>query len=181
MKNRQSKIIFVSGVHGVGKTTLSKAIASKLKIQHCSASDLIKKYCNIEYTSKGGVKRIEQNQEVLIKAVDVFLNENMNYILDGHFCLLDENSKITKIPLSVFKMMAPAGIIQLCDNSGNVYSRLRDGKRKIYNVELLDSIQIQEKRYSQKVSQELNIPYLSANPSADYKMICEFIRATLCL
>ena len=41
MMKRQ--IIFVSGVHGVGKTTLCKKIASRYKIEHFSASNLIAK------------------------------------------------------------------------------------------------------------------------------------------
>ncbi|TOB99405.1 hypothetical protein CGJ93_24370, partial [Vibrio parahaemolyticus] len=38
------KNIFISGIHGVGKTTLAKELSKKLELQHYACSSLINNY-----------------------------------------------------------------------------------------------------------------------------------------
>lgn len=40
---KTSNIIFIAGIHGVGKSTLCKKLSSRYNIEHYSASELIKK------------------------------------------------------------------------------------------------------------------------------------------
>lgn len=169
------KIIFIGGVHGVGKTTLCESACSKFNVIHYSASDLIKKYSHIELPSNVRVKNINRNQDALISTINKHLDTNKNYLLDGHFCLLDQDGEITKIPLSTFTAMSPMAIILLHDNPSNIYFRIQDSGREIHDMDLLLSFQEQELHYSQSVATKLNIPYLKANPFTDREIIYEFI------
>ena len=169
------KIIFIGGVHGIGKTTLCKSVCSKFNVIHYSASELITKYSHIEFPSNRRIENINRSQDALIRAINKDLDNNKNYLLDGHFCLLDQDGEITKIPLSTFTAISPMAIILLYDNPSNIYFRLQDRDREIYDMDLLLSFQEQELHYSQSVATKLNIPYLKASPFTDREMIYEFI------
>lgn len=169
------KIIFIGGVHGVGKTTLCESVCSKFDVIHNSASDLIKKYSLIEFPSNARIENINRNQDALIRAINKYLDTNKNYLLDGHFCLLDQDGVITKIPLSTFTAISPMAIILLHDDPSNIHSRLKDRDKEIYDVDLLLSFQEQELHDSRSVATKLNTPYLKANPFTDREIIYEFI------
>jgi len=169
------KIIFIGGVHGVGKTTLCKSVSSEFNIKHYSASELIKKYSNIKFEPNARVKNINRNQDMLIQAINTYLEINKIYILDGHFCLLNQASEITKIPLATFTQMAPSAIILLHNNPNDIYSRLKDQERYIYDVGLLTSFQDQELQYSRFVANKLGIPYLKAKPLINREIVDDFI------
>ena len=169
------KIIFIGGVHGIGKTTLCRSICSKFNITHHSASELIKRYSHIEFALNARVENIDENQEALINAINEYLDPQKKYIMDGHFCLLNQDGKVTKIPEPTFTAISPLAIILLHDDPSNIHSRLKDRDRKIYDLDLLVSFQEQELNYSQSVASKLNISYLKANPFRDRERIDKFI------
>src|SRR5262249_1164106 len=104
MKNRN--VIFVGGIHGVGKTTYCEKLSSDLNLKHYSASDLIKEVKRTNSVHKN-VKNIPQNQDILLDAIDKCFYENKWYILDGHFCLLNEQGSISPIPFATFQSIGP--------------------------------------------------------------------------
>ena len=169
------KIIFIGGVHGIGKTTLCKSVCSEFNVIHHSASELITKHSHIEFQSSARVENIDRNQDALIGAINKYLNTNKTYLLDGHFCLFDQDGRITKMPLSTFMAISPMAIILLHDNPSNIYSRLQDRNREICDLDLLSSFQEQELHYSRSVATKLDIPCLRANPFTDREIIHEFI------
>ena len=169
------KIIFIAGVHGIGKSTLCKSVCSKFHVIHHSASELITKYSHIEFQSNARVKNINRNQHALIGAINKYLDTNKEYLLDGHFCLPDQDGEITEIPLSTFRAISPMAIILLHDNPSNIYSRLKDRNREEWDLDLLSSFQEQELHYSRSVATKLDIPSLRANPFTDREIIHEFI------
>jgi adenylate kinase len=169
------KIIFIGGVHGIGKTTLCRSICKKFDVIHHSASELIKRHSHIEFASNARVENIDRNQGVLINAINEYLETNKMYLMDGHFCLLNQDGVVTKIPISTFTAISPIAVILLHDDPSNIHSRLKDRDKEIYDMDLLVSFQQQELDYSRSVAARLNIPYLKANPSTDYEIIDEFI------
>ena len=169
------KIIFIGGVHGIGKTTLCKSVCSKFNVIHHSASELITRYSHIEFQSNARVENINRNQDALISAIGKYLSTKKEYLLDGHFCLLDQEGEITKIPLSTFIAISPMAILLLHDNPSNIYFSLQKRNREIGDMDLLFSFQEQELHYSQWVATKLNIPYLKANLSTDREIIDKFI------
>ena len=169
------KIIFIGGVHGIGKTALCRSICKKFEVIHHSASELIKRYGHIEFAPNARVENIDRNQEFLINAIHEYLDTSKIYLMDGHFCLLNQDSIITKIPEPTFIAISPMAIILLHDDPRNIHSHLKEKNREIYDLDLLVSFQEQESDYSRFVATKLNVPYLKANPSTEREIIDKFI------
>lgn len=62
-----SSVIFVSGVYGVGKSTLCNKLSKKCAINFYSAGDIISDINGEIYGANKQVKNKEYNQEILIK------------------------------------------------------------------------------------------------------------------
>lgn len=172
-----NKAIFIGGIHGVGKTTLCGELKKKLGIGHHSASSLIKSLKNDDEDSfNKQVENIGGNQKLLITAISKYVDGSSPYLLDGHFCLLDTNNAINKVPFSTFKDISPAGIILLHDSIENIQNKIkgRDGKK--YKSNLLLQFQDSEIKYSKEVADELKIPYISFNISNDITLIIDFVK-----
>lgn len=175
----QRKIIFVGGVHGVGKTTLCNSLCSKFNVIHHSASDLISKLKQIDLPSNKRVDNIDGNQDTLITAINEYLEFDKHYLLDGHFCLLDQDKRVTKIPLSTYTAISPMAVLLLYDDPRNIYARLKERDKERYQMDLLISFQQEEILYSESVASGLNIPYLKANPFMDSEKIEKFVLSLL--
>lgn len=161
---KQSKIIFIGGIHGVGKTTICQKIAATFNIEYFSASSLIQKEKKEEYERGKQVSQVEGNQEYLLKAIKKNFNNEKWYLLDGHFCLLNRNNKITKIPCSTYEFIFPSAIIVLIDNPDDICKRLESRDHIKYNVELLKELQDEELAYAKYLTNYLGIPYFSHCP-----------------
>jgi adenylate kinase len=149
-------LIFIGGIHGVGKTTLCKRIQNDLKITHLSSSDLIAEIKNEKFASKN-IKNVTGNQDLLLEALSKHQMEKI-HLLDGHFCLLNSRESVVKIPLNTFKNLNPTAIILIIDITENIIRRLNKRDNKSYSYEFIDSFQTSEIEYSKKVAENLRIP-----------------------
>lgn len=168
------KVIFVAGIHGVGKTTVCNYFSDHYKIPHYSASTLISER-KMQYFSKNKkVEHIEENQDFLIEAIDSLDINDSYLLLDGHFCLLNTEGKITRIPEKTFKKLSPIGIVVLVDSEENILLKIenRDGYR--HDITLITSLQQEELTYSKEVSDTLHIPYFLHKMSDDIHTLLEF-------
>ncbi|PZO12129.1 MAG: hypothetical protein DCF25_18170 [Leptolyngbya foveolarum] len=173
---KSRKIIFVGGVHGVGKTTLCNKVKDEFEIKHFSASNLISREKNGEKEShRKQVADISGNQNHLAVAVNRYFNNVDWYLLDGHFCLLDRNKDIALIPHSIYEEISPSAIIVLVDEPKSIYSRLSARDNVDYDLSLLRSFQEQEISQAKLVSQQLAIPYLIVNPNQNENKALAFI------
>ena len=171
------KIIFVGGVHGVGKTFLCNRICDDLGINHYSAGDLIRKIKEIEFPVNKHIEGISDNQDALIIAVEKFLNRDSISLMDGHFCLLDSRGDIVSVPMTTFRSLSPIAIITLYDEPSNICTRIQDRDGSESEVDRITSFQEREIMYSRLVSKELRVPYLLANPFSEREAVHEFIRS----
>jgi len=70
----KKKIIFVAGIHGVGKTYLCQSLKESIGIDHFSASQLISEFKREKFSSTDkSVKNINNNQELLLKAIEKYI------------------------------------------------------------------------------------------------------------
>lgn len=178
MKNN---IIFVAGIHGVGKTTFCKVISQKFNIKHYSASELIS-YTSGKVFSNKLTENIEDNQELLINSINTVLDKSKQYFIDGHFCLIDEDKAIEEISIDTFLKLKIKSIVVLIDDVTNIYNRLekRDGIK--YNLEFINEFQNKEIAYANKISSMLNINMIKVNSSHydertldQVKKLCDYI------
>ncbi len=157
------KIIFVGGIHGVGKSTVCKKLCDDIGGIYLSASKLIGAYRNkllLKNIDNGKlVADIDKNQDFLVKAVAENIEQDRKYLLDGHFTLLDSSGTIQTIPLSTFAGLMLTAAIVLTDDPVLIQKRLllRDGAQ--YDLKLLESMQIQELSHAEHVSLNLKIKF----------------------
>ncbi|UOQ43397.1 ATP-binding protein [Halobacillus salinarum] len=160
-------IVFIGGIHGVGKGWTSKEIQKKININHYSSSSLIK-------MERKGILADEKiisendshnNQDFLLNAISKLSSQQL--ILDGHFCLLGENKEPLRIPEETFIHLHLKGIIVLEDELYKIQQRLLERDKASYNVSTLHWLQEEEKKYATEISQELDIPILVYNASSN--------------
>ena len=123
-------IIFLAGVHGVGKGYLGSLVADELKILHRTASQLIREEKGRDTWDKEKlVVDVEENQLALILAINRLCETNETVLLDGHFVLRDKDGKFVRIAQDVFAELNLAQVIVLSEDSHLIAERikLRDG------------------------------------------------------
>lgn len=103
----QHKVIFLGGIHGVGKSTLASHLATALDGETISASQLIgeARQGNLTWDSEKRVKAISENQALLIAAFKDRIWSASVIILDGHFTLKNADGEIDRISLEVFQAL----------------------------------------------------------------------------
>ncbi len=150
-------LIFVGGIHGVGKSTLCARICSEFGIQYLLASRLIKDIKNDLSEISKRVGNIDQNQNYLIAGLKKIVVSNKWYILDGHFTLFDSHGYIQAVPYSTFHDIVPAALIVLSDEPDSIRKRLlkRDGID--YDVNVLTTMQDSEIKHARLIGARLNI------------------------
>lgn len=158
-----SKIVFLGGVHGVGKNTLCSSIDGSLDVVHFSASDLLKWNEISKDSNNKKVKDVDETQNRLIAALRDAIEPSKKYILDGHFCLLKTDGGISKVPFETFRAINPCAIAVMTDKPAAISKRLSDRDNKEYPVELIRTFQEEEVKWSKEVAKILDIPYIELN------------------
>jgi len=150
-------IIFVLGVHGVGKSYLSSFFAESNCWLHKSASDLIKQSGSVNWGNDKKVKDIVGNQRPLVSAILNLKTNNRDVLIDGHAALLDINGNVNTVDSSVFKAMELDGLILLEEDADIIRDRFRSrGKGEIeYDLETLQKA---ERDQTLAIAHEAHIP-----------------------
>jgi adenylate kinase len=154
-------IVFVAGIHGVGKTSFCQLLANRLSLEHTSASTLIKRAKQQDLLHGKAVENVSANQDVLITALTRYHWSSPALLLDGHFCLLTTERKIQPIPLLTFRLMHPSSVILLVDEEEVIQQRLQERDQVTYPLDFLVDFQLAERNHAQTVCQELAIPLLT--------------------
>lgn len=156
-------MIFVAGVHGVGKTHICNQMQDHIKVY--SASQLISEYSNINFCGYKKAYGIIENQSFLINSIKQIENQKETFILDGHFCLFSVSGEIERIPFYVFEQLDIQGIVLFWDSGENIYQRIikRENKHNIITLNEIIDLQDQEIKYANYIAQELKIPMIKIN------------------
>lgn len=152
MKN----LIFIGGIHGVGKGTLCNKISNETNLTHLSSSSLVK-WVEISSRQNKKVQNIYNTQKRLLLGLEKEVKENENYILDGHFCLLNHKNIPTNVPFETFEKINPKGIMVVCEDINTIYKRLNKRDNLSYSIELLKEFQKKEIARAREVSKRLEI------------------------
>lgn len=152
-------IIFLGGIHGVGKTHFGENIISGLNITYARASQLIEKEIgNATWETDKKTNQINANQFALINAVKKINYQDINLLLDGHFCIKETGGRIKRIPIDIFKSLNIDGILLLEADVTTIQERLLNRDKIHFNIDELISLQIEEKEHALNVSNSLSIP-----------------------
>lgn len=164
--HKKPKIIFIGGVHGVGKTTLCTKICSSSQYKHYSASHLIKEQKAEAIAEKSKrVSNIDSNQDLLQNALNK-LNDS-HVLLDGHFTLLDKDGVIQNIPKEVFKAISPEALIVITERPEIIAERISKRDLDQPDVTFIEKHQDIEISHGKKISDDLKIPFYEITSRTD--------------
>ena len=175
-------VVFIGGIHVVGKTTICREISDQENIVHLVASELIKgKLSCVAGTSAPSekkVRNIKDNQEILISALDEITLPGGRFMLDGHFVLFNKNEEVQRVPLTTFEKIEPDKLVVITGEPEILQKRLRTRDGKVYPVEKLKDMQEQEVEYASVVAERFGIQ-LKLIGFEDKVEIADFINSKL--
>lgn len=150
-------MIFVGGIHGVGKSHFCEIVKNELSIKNYSASCLIARGRNKGFNANKLVSDIDENQLFLVAAVNELRRSEEEFILDGHFCLLNSEGVISKVPLCIFALLMPDMMVLLTESPEVIADRRwkRDHVRQ--DVSEIKDFQDAEKKYAKEIAMQLSI------------------------
>ncbi|MFZ8169478.1 ATP-binding protein [Alteromonas macleodii] len=172
------KLIFIGGIHGVGKSTLCNKLISQLKIPHYSASELITRAQLGLFTKNKTVTNVTKNQDVLLVALNKFVDEHC-LLLDGHFALFDANQEVQLVPLETFASIEPIAMCVLTCNIELALERIaaRDGIQ--HDKSAYEVLSASELANAKSVAKRLNIPLFIHDTSNKTSELVQFISSHL--
>ncbi len=169
-----SNVIFIGGIHGVGKGTICNKFCEQTDFVHITASEILK-WNEISASDNKKVENIQSTQDRLIAGLDKTLKKNERYLLDGHFCLFNAEGEIEKVPMETFERIAPILIVIVIAKIDVIKERLEKRDNKSYDFDLLKSMQNSEMEYAQHVSSKLSVPFVEIK-DGDYQPLIKIIR-----
>jgi adenylate kinase len=147
-------IIFVGGIHGVGKSTFTSNVKKQLpSIELLSCSKVLK----WENPSEKRVDNVRANQNRLIENLRELVDIDKPYLLDGHFCLVNKEGRVERIGIDTFRDINPEAIILLTGDIDKIINRLanRDGKQ--YDKGLVEQLYSEEQNWAKEIADKLGI------------------------
>lgn len=151
------RIVFVGGVHGVGKGTICKELAKQFDFLHLSASEVLK-WNEISDLKNKKVKDFITTQDRLLINLNLIIEPNKKYLLDGHFTLFNLDGQPKKIDESTFVGIKPKSIILCTCKPEKIYKRLKQRDNSIYKLSILEKMQKMEIEHAKYISEKLNMP-----------------------
>lgn len=168
-------MIFVSGVHGVGKTFFCNRVKEQRGINTYSASKLIAEKRNIGFSVDKIVSDIDENQSLLLEAIDELRETGNEFILDGHFCLLESDGLISRIPMDTYTSLRPDKIILLTEQPSVIVARRFQRDGIVVEEADVDSFQREEMAYAKEVARNLGVQLIVSLGSYDLENIIQMI------
>jgi adenylate kinase len=81
------KIVLVTGTPGVGKTTVSRRLASRLDAQYVGVTDLVKKEQLISGVDEVRRTLVADTEKMLKRVQEIFDFDGGNIVVDGHYAV----------------------------------------------------------------------------------------------
>ena len=156
------KVIFLAGVHGVGKGFLGAPVANSMGIAHLTASQLIRE---VRGQATWGIDKktsdLDDNQLALIRAVGKRRLTDPDILLDGHFVLRNTLGVLTPLATSVFKELHLNGVILLTEEANIIASRLALRDKGTFEVKAISELASAESAHALAVCNELGLTLIT--------------------
>lgn len=156
------KVIFVAGIHAVGKSTVCNVVSDEFGIPHLTASQIIRdeKSSAVSANSKL-VADVMDNQRLLIQGVARLL-ETGYLLLDGHFTMRRKSDAgIEPVHVDVFRDLRVGSVVLFTDHPEEIAKRMyaRDGV--LHPVGMFQSHQDAEIAHAKHVADTLGLPIVT--------------------
>lgn len=142
----------------MGKSTICKRICEELKFQYLSASELIRWSEVSEDPESKLVLNIPDTQSRLVNALAQQMRGN--YLLDGHLCLFNSRSEVTRISVNTFELIDPSFLSVITASVEEI--RLSQSERggQVHDVRLISELQRCEIEHASMIAEHLGIPFI---------------------
>ena len=155
-------VLFVGGVHGVGKSTCCAQVAQLAGCLHVTASEIIRRELAGAIASSGKlVADVEGNQSLLVRGFRTLQGEagTTSILLDGHYAMRDIRGDIQSVSAEVFMALGIDQLVCMVDEPHAIATRtsLRDGQAPA-NREIAD-LQDAELQNARLVAAVLGVPF----------------------
>ena len=117
------------------------------------------------------VNNIISTQERLINGLKNLIEKDKEYLLDGHFCLLNSNGIPSRINEDTFDQINPKAIAIVIDSVEKIAKRLETRDGKIYDIEVLYEFQQMEIEYAKYLSNKYSIAYVEIKDGKDTQLM----------
>jgi adenylate kinase len=153
-------LVFVGGVHGVGKSTVCTEVCEALGLRVIAASALIKGERNVEVADRGKlVADVTDNQQLLVRGFKrIERDSGAIQVLDGHFVLRTTAGKIERIASHVFEQLGVRRIVCFMDKPAAILQRLRERDGGDGDIHEVTALQDEELNHADSVANHLRIP-----------------------
>lgn len=168
-------MIFISGVHGVGKTYFCRLVKDSIGIDSYAASRLIAEKKQQGFSKDKLIPDIDENQQYLLHAINELRLSNRNFILDGHFCLLNAEGTVHRIPFETFSSLQPDAIVLLTESPLVIANRRSERDHVTVSPESIDAFQKEEIAYAKEVAEKLNTKLFISEGSETIDKAVSFI------
>lgn len=152
-----SHMVFVGGIHGVGKSTICKNVFQPAGFQYVTASSLIAEHSGKTDRNKR-VEHVSSNQAVLLRALVKAKSKHDRLLLDGHFSLINDCDEIKPIDVEVFRSMNINQLILIKGRPDEIAARLKARDGKDWQISFLSRFQNEEEAHARYVAKAIGIP-----------------------
>lgn len=168
-------LIFVGGIHGVGKSTVCQKTFVPAGYQCIAASSLIAT-AGMETDQDKHVDHVGNNQAILLQELVLAKKKYCRLLLDGHFTLINRLGNIEPVAHEIFEGMRPNELILIKGCPDEIASRLKERDGKKWDASFLASFQAQEEEHARYVSEKVGIPLHVFNNDAGVSAFVNSIR-----
>lgn len=168
-------MIFLGGIHGVGKGYFSKILEKELEIKAFSSSELIKNQNKLDKR----VKDIKGNQSKLLIQVDRLKEMYNTFILDGHFCLIDDKGNFSEIPKDTFVGLNPQIMVLMEEDPVTIVERRKRRDGVELPIDKMSDFMRYERDYALEISELLEKKLIICNSSEEHEYTIKRIKGEL--
>lgn len=152
-------LIFLGGVHGVGKSSMCSDFGERYQMNVLSAGAIIRaERQNPLPDTRTTVQDVSGNQELLVRGIrrqrDVLPGR---YLLDGHFVLKTTAGNIEEIGVDIFSAMGVSHLVCLHDDPTAIARRLSERDGSVQDVDAIATLQLAELDRAAFVSGSLGV------------------------
>jgi len=170
-------MIFVSGIHGVGKSYFCNLVKEATSIEIYSASSLITDKKQSGFAKDKLIHDIDDNQNFLLLAVDELKTSGKNFILDGHFCILNSSGQVQRISYDIFEILKPDAIVLLIEDPRIIVSRRKKRDGIEVTVESVECFQREEWLYANEVAKRIGAKLFVSKGTEGLAQVINFIKS----
>ena len=168
-------MIFISGVHGVGKSYFCNMVKKRLGIETYSASELIADKRKLGFNKDKLVSNAEDNQHYLLTAIDELREKSKDFIIDGHFCLLDTYGRVKRLGIDVFVNLCPDTIVLLMEKPEIICHRRKERDSIDISIESVNEFQTEEKKYAEEIAMLVGAKLYISSGAEDLERIIKLL------